>query len=191
MACAQRARVAPRRPRGHHDRMFTAVKLLVTSGAYPGHSLPVGGVPVRRPLIGLTCDKFLPTVNVVCGRLGATRARCAPASAPQARMASRRRKPPAYRIICARSARVYAEYHALYAKAPHCCRRYKHSLSKTATRNSTKRFHNLYNIMETGPQVSVYSASMPEVRTDMWEGVSRAPFSDLFRLLRLSSATAL
>ena len=36
--------------------------------------------------------------------------------------------------------------------------------------------------METGPQVSVYSASIPEVRTDMREGVSRAPFSDLFRL---------
>ena len=36
--------------------------------------------------------------------------------------------------------------------------------------------------METGPQVSVYSASMPEVRTDMREGVIRAPFSDLFRL---------
>ena len=36
--------------------------------------------------------------------------------------------------------------------------------------------------METGPQVSVYSASMPEVRTDMREGVSRAPFSDLFQL---------
>ena len=30
--------------------------------------------------------------------------------------------------------------------------------------------------METGPQVFVYSASMPEVRTDMREGVSRAPF---------------
>ena len=34
ISCAQRARVAPRRPRGHDDRMFTAVKLLVTSGAY-------------------------------------------------------------------------------------------------------------------------------------------------------------
>ena len=34
LACAQRARVAPRRPRGLDDRMFTAVKLLVTSGAY-------------------------------------------------------------------------------------------------------------------------------------------------------------
>ena len=36
-------------------------------------------------------------------------------------------------------------------------------------------FRNLQNIMKTGPQVSVYSASMPEVRTDMREGVSRAP----------------
>ena len=36
--------------------------------------------------------------------------------------------------------------------------------------------------METGPQVSVYSTSMPEVRLDMREGVSRAPFPDLFRL---------
>ena len=34
--------------------------------------------------------------------------------------------------------------------------------------------------METGPQVFVYSGSMPEVRTDMLEGVSRAPF---FRLV--------
>ena len=34
LAGAQRARVAPRRPRGHDGRMFTAVKLLVTSGAY-------------------------------------------------------------------------------------------------------------------------------------------------------------
>ena len=34
----------------------------------------------------------------------------------------------------------------------------------------------------TGPQVSVYSSSMPEVRADMRKGVNRAPFSDLFRL---------
>ena len=34
LACAQRARVAPRRPRGHDDRMFTAVKLLVANEAY-------------------------------------------------------------------------------------------------------------------------------------------------------------
>ena len=46
--------------------------------------------------------------------------------------------------------------------------------------------------METDPIVSVYSASMPEVRTDMREGVSRAPFFRLvfplydFRLQRLS-----
>ena len=36
--------------------------------------------------------------------------------------------------------------------------------------------------MKTGPQVSVYSALIPEVRMDMREGVNRAPFSDLFRL---------
>ena len=106
---------------------------------YPGHSLPVGGVPVRRPLIGFTgVPVTLPWyMRSSCprGRLGATRARCAQASAPQARMASRRRNPPAYRIICARSARVYAEYHALYAKAPHCYRRYIHSLI-----NGTKTF---------------------------------------------------
>ena len=39
------------------------------------------------------------------GRLGATRARCAQASAPQARLASHRRKPPASRFI-AREARA-------------------------------------------------------------------------------------
>ena len=114
---------------------------------FPGHSLPVGGVPVRRPLIGFTgVPVTLPRyMRPSCprGRLGATRARCAPASAPQARMASRRRKPLAYRIICARSARVYAEYHALYAKAPHCCRRYKRSFTKTVRTKSLKKLHKL------------------------------------------------
>ena len=36
--------------------------------------------------------------------------------------------------------------------------------------------------MKFGSKVSVYSALIPEVRTDMREGVNRAPFSDLFRL---------
>jgi hypothetical protein len=43
LAGAQRARVAPRRPRGHDGRMFTAVKLLVTSEAYKGARGPRAG----------------------------------------------------------------------------------------------------------------------------------------------------
>jgi len=40
----------------------------------------------------------------------------------------------------------------------------------------------IVRIMESGPHVPVYSAPMPEVRTDMREGTNRAPFSDIFRL---------
>ena len=47
MPCAQRARVTPRRPRGHDGRMFTAVKLLVTSGAYKD-LVPITVVRLRR-----------------------------------------------------------------------------------------------------------------------------------------------
>ena len=42
---------------------------------YPGHSLPVGGVPVRRPLIGPTCNKQRQPPRVCAPRKAARRRR--------------------------------------------------------------------------------------------------------------------
>ena len=47
LACAQRARVAPRRPRGHDDRMFTAGKNLSQVG--PINGLRTGTPPTADP----------------------------------------------------------------------------------------------------------------------------------------------
>ena len=65
---------------------------------------------------------------------------------------------------------------ALYAKAPHCCRRYKRPFTKTVRAKSLKRLHKLKNVMKFGSKVSVYSALIPEVRMARICGrVSTAP----------------
>ena len=108
------------------------------------------GSPVAAGLFRI--QGFDTALSCPRGRLGATRASFAHG------ISEAKASGLSYNLrVHAHFAGVYAEYHAFYTKLPHCCRRYKHSLSKRQQiirPNGTKTCKALWRLAQKCPFIA-------------------------------------